>query len=233
MLKRKGSFGGYGGASKAFKAAYKPMTKTEVLRIAKRAVAKSQEVKQILSSATSAGGSTATLVLMNPIAQGIDDGQHIGDSVSIKEIAMTMLITQSLAAVSGDTYRVLVVYDKQANGAAPTAANILDNQIGGLDAIAPYNSDYIPPKGGMGTRRFTILYDKLISFDHFQIAAGGQVQKNLKFHWGKGNLKTNYIGTGATVASIGSGSVYLLQVAVNNTNLTSASAQWEVNYTDA
>lgn len=212
-----------------------PLTKATITRIAKQQIAKSQEVKQISSSSISGPGSTGALVLMPLIAQGLDDGQRIGDSVRIKKIELRQFLSQSTAATAGDLFRTLIVYDKQANGAAPTFAQVItDNTAGGYLAIGTPNNVYISP-GGMGTSRFKILYDKLNVFDQ-QVALAGttsQISRENHIVLNKLNLPINYSGTGSTVASIASGSVYILTVGVNNTNVTSSVASWAIDYTDA
>ena len=66
-------------------------------------------------------------ILINGIVQGAGNNQRIGNKVSLKALRMKGQIINLATAVQ--TYaRLLVVYDKQPNGALPTYATVMQTR---------------------------------------------------------------------------------------------------------
>lgn len=79
---------------------------------------------------------------INDVAQGVTESQRIGRKMVIRSIhlrAQLLLQTGSIAASTADSIRILLVLDKQANGAAATVADLLENIQGtgnpGMDSF--------------------------------------------------------------------------------------------------
>ena len=230
MLKRTSSVGSVYSASKRSKP--NVASTSTMRRIANAAVLRSQEIKSSNAANSTGGGSGGAVTLFSVIAQGVNDGERIGDTITVKEIKYRSLVSSSVAATQGDIFRTLLVYDMQSNGASPTIDKIL-NLNGSVYVTADYNTTYIPAKGGSGRPRFKILYDKVFTMDHYTATTGNNDMRYNLVHLKNLNLKINYLGTGATVASIASGAIYEVVVAYNNTNLTASVGNMSINYIDA
>lgn len=146
------------------------------------------------------------VLLLNGVAQGDDYTNRIGRKITMKSILMRFSVfsqaTDNLQ--TGDILRVMIVYDNQSNGVAPTVANIL--QTASWDS--PQNLD--------NRDRFLVLADKVFNRPAAIYAAGvitaGQAGAASRKIYRKISLQTQFNGTGATVGSIAGGSVYMLTI---------------------
>jgi len=126
----------------------------------------------------------AAPILLNDIPGGSDPSQRVGRRVLMKSIMFRWSV--NTAGTTG-SYRVLVVYDKQTNGALPATTSIVDN-IQHYAAMNLSNSD-----------RYVTLFDELISIQDV----------NFKTLYRKVNLEAIFSATAAGIGSIASGGVYL------------------------
>jgi len=144
---------------------------------------------------TNIGGSGfSALNLLNGVAVGTDATTRIGRKISIKSLLVRWKANLQATSVGGSPIRIICVYDKQTNGAAPTAANILL-----ADAfLAPNNLD--------NRDRFVTLFD--IITDPLSVAGDVEIGASM---FKRLNLETMFNSTGdATVASITTGSIYMM-----------------------
>jgi len=114
---------------------------------------------------------------------------------------------------AGDFVRILVIYDCQTNSTAPVVSDVL--------ATAAYNS----PMNLANRDRFKILMDKNVTmganvYTGSTLTAGDPQPKIVKV-FKRMNLETVFGDVDATVASMKTGSVYLLLI--NKTNTGSSS----------
>lgn len=115
---------------------------------------------------------------------------------------------------SASMTRIMIVYDKQSNGAAPAVTSI-------LASASPY-AQYLQE---LRHDRFTILYDKMFYTDTQFRTKIWKFQKKI-------NLPTQYYSTGnaGLVSDIQRGSIHLISVTTNsNARLTLST---RVFYTD-
>ena len=154
-------------------------------------------------------------ILRNGIVQGAGNNQRIGNKVSLKALRMKGQIINLATAVQ--TYgRLLVIYDKQPNGALPTYAAVMQTRD---SAGAATNTAFSDPNFD-NKERFTILRDTSIVFPSVTVAAG--VLTNVGFDQGTKNdinifnvdmyiklkgLHTAYTGATAGIADISTGSL--------------------------
>jgi len=141
-------------------------------------------------------GSTAftAAVLLNGCTNGSDASTRIGRKITMKSILVRYNAALHASSTGGGNFRVLVVYDKQANAAFPTIASILEQTSG----TSPMNMD--------NRDRFSVLIDKQIAIDQFG-GNGSRVVKLFK----RSALPTIFnSGTTGTVADMTTGSVYLV-----------------------
>lgn len=103
---------------------------------------------------------TTGMSCINMLQQGATFYQRIGCKVSIKSIALEGVV--ALAYSSASTYpsclRMLLIYDKQSNGAYPTVGDILQNNDSGVTTF----------DSGLNIQnrsRFSIIRDQRIQLD--------------------------------------------------------------------
>lgn len=142
---------------------------------------------------------TATLTLLNGISQGDGEGAREGKEITLQGV----YIRGSLAgADTTNVSRVMIVIDKQCNGAAFGATDLLE---AGGDPHALFNKQEV--------KRFIVLYDRTF-------ATSGTGPNNTVFKkyidltrkGKKGGYKTIYNQNVSTVAGISTGSLYLFTV---------------------
>lgn len=144
---------------------------------------------------------TATLTLINGgMNQSNADEGRQGNSILLKWLKSTMrVVLNSISPGEAFTVRILVVYDKQTNYAAPADTDILED---------PSNPD---SQRTWETRdRFITLYDKKL-----KVSFGGHHTKFLKL-FKRLDLPV-YYGTATTgmVNNISQGSIYLMTLSDN------------------
>lgn len=147
---------------------------------------------------------TAQLELLNGLTQGTDSITRIGRKICMKSIQGRWTFTlQNTAAgvfpagLVGGQVRLLIVYDKQANGAAPAATDILQ----GTGIIqAPLNLN--------NRERFIVLVDKFITLDPNDMQSG-MIRFYKKLPRDARDVIFN-AGNAGTIGDIQTGSVYAL-----------------------
>lgn len=178
------------------------------------------EIKYVDNAATDdnfqlVGGSP--FILLNGIVQGAGNNQRIGNKVSLKALRIKGQIINLATAVQ--TYaRVLIVYDKQPNGALPTYASVMQTRD---SAGAATNTAFSDPNFD-NKERFTILRDTTIVLPSVTNTAG--VLTNVGFDQQAKNdinvfnidmyiklkgLHTAYTGATAGIADISTGSLMI------------------------
>lgn len=111
---------------------------------------------------------------------GTGESQRIGRKITITGITLRLNIefqaqstsnSLNAAQTAHETLRLILYIDKQCNGAAATASEILYDvsQEGGPPVIPEYNEF----RNLAHVRRFVILYDKLITFNSNAIGGAG------------------------------------------------------------
>lgn len=134
---------------------------------------------------------TGTLTLLNAMTQGTTQNTRIGNRVYMRSVHLR--INQSFTGPTSPSspLRLLVVYDKESNGAAPTATDILT----GDTISSPLNLN----RPG----RFLVLMDEYIPVQNGNAAAyfcNRYVKLGLPVLFNAGNA--------GTIADISSGAIY-------------------------
>ena len=150
-----------------------------------------------VNSAIAVGGAAASTfgagVLLNGLANGNDASSRIGRKVTIKSLYLRWSQLFIAGAGGAGSIRVLIVYDKQANAAAPSITDIL------------LANDFHSPNNLSNRDRFVTICDVLtdpISTSGDQSGCGA-FKKSL-------NLETMFnTGSAGTVADITTGSIYM------------------------
>lgn len=135
-----------------------------------------------------------TPLLLNGLAQGTTASTRVGRKIVMKSILIRYSQEVRTTTVGAAGYRILVVYDKQANATAPAVTDILENDT--------FNS----PNNLSNRDRFVTI------FDHMAVpigANGPQAHADVLFK--RLNLETLFNGGSAgTIGDITSGSVYMM-----------------------
>lgn len=181
---------------------------------------KTIDVVAAIQSFTTAG----TLTLLNGVAVGDDYNTRDGRKIKMKSINFKIFGYAGAAVANGDHVRCMIVYDTQANGAAPTVAGILQT----TSALAPLNLD--------NRARFKVLYDKWQRVEAFNyaagvISAGSFVPPHFRFYK-KLMLDVQYSGTTNAIGSISTGSVYLLTISDQTSSAINYTLNSRIRFTE-
>lgn len=210
VLKRK--YGGQYAASKRVKGS--SSTTRSVVPFSRYGVApRKVELKYDNGTASTTVSTAGAVVQMLDVANGTGASERIGKSIMLHDLTLNYNVLPN-AASSRLLWRVVVVYDRQTNGAAPTVTDVMHTAT----VEAMYNAD--------NQTRFKILYDQ--SGVIVTNATGIDIEyktiyRNIKISL-KG-LRTEYSGTGSTSASIVKGGIYMILLS----NTTTGYAITEAN----
>lgn len=183
---------------------------------------KTNDVTQAQTDVPAAGAFT----LLSGVAQGDDFNERVGRKIIIKSLLIRIAFSSvaDTSAPIGDTIRMLVFQDLQTNGAAPGLTDVLS----GIEPFDPMNLN--------NRERFRVLIDKMVSLPANAYAAGAlstgsPTPKSMKLYK-KLNTQQVFSGTGNTVASIATGSIYMLLLA-NNDNVSTSQFSTRIRFLDA
>ena len=158
--------------------------------------------------------------LLNAMAQGAGSSSRIGRKVLNKSFLMRYSLQQP-ASLPSLQARILVVFDKQPNGAIPAITDILN----GSTAEAVNNLDKAD--------RFVTLVDYVTPEPGSNGAGEAAVQTFLyPAIYRKMNLETMYSGTAGTFAEIVTGAIWLFVHATEATGTAQMYLSTRVRYTD-
>jgi len=134
------------------------------------------------------------------MATGADFNTRVGNRIVMKSVNLRMLFTNEAAMVSRQPIRLMLVYDRQANGAAPVITDILDS--------AAMSSQ----KNVANRDRFLVLRDMVFDMNSFgaATAAASNVQMVKTVFVPLKGLMTTYNAGAAGVGSITTGALYLV-----------------------
>lgn len=152
----------------------------------------------VLWNPTTYAGVAGQLTLLNGMVYGGTAGQHIGRSVTLRSIAFNTAL--GFTSTGGaPILRVLIVYDRQPNGAAPAVTDIL------------YANDPSAPMNLNNSKRFKVLHDWRP--DEINPTAGAGISGPAVQHsfYRKLQLPMEFnTGSTGTIADITTGSIYAL-----------------------
>lgn len=156
------------------------------------------EFKSVDTDLAGAGNTTPTAIyLLNGLVPGTGSAQRIGRQVSLRSLELRF----SFSGGAADSFwRYIVLFDKQANAAAPAITDL-------LVANALYS-----PKNLTYARRFIILLDEIGSVET-QANQGSMITFE---KYKRLNYVTEFnAGTAGTIADIATGSLYLFVLGSN------------------
>lgn len=144
------------------------------------------------------------------IKQSTTKNTRIGNRLSIYRIRVKGQILLP-TEVEGDTVRMMLVLDKQANGATPNVNTVLEgNGAGGAATLTDFlNMD--------NADRFQVLKDKQISINPL-IGVSSTSSSPMYLHWKmshKCNLRIDYSSTAGAVTEYKSNNLFLIFISQN------------------
>jgi len=142
---------------------------------------------------TAAWSTPAAANTINLIAQGAGDGQRVGRKIMMKSFQMRWTWGLAATTTGGSPLRVLVIFDRQSNGALPATLDVLEQD----DINSPMELGH--------NERFVVIssfYTEPISVqNNFSVA--GEVYKKI-------NLEATYNGAAGTIAQVITGAVFIM-----------------------
>lgn len=161
---------------------------------------------------------TGTFLLCNGLDRGDAVNMRIGRQATMKSLWIRLTVQLPATTTLGGAWRVMFVRDKQANGVAPTAVQILTTDV----CNGQYNLEY--------RKRFQVL------FDRYGLISSGVGPANV-FHISKYiplKFQTEYTAAAdTTIAGIITNSIYLVTwVDGVATTAPAASGTVRLRYTD-
>ncbi len=169
------------------------------------------EVKQVDVTATATPGTTQSLVLLNALSQGTTRVTRIGNSVRFVALACNFKMNMNSSATH-TTIRLLILYDKQSNGAAP--ANIYQSS----SIISPFNPDNM--------YRYEILSQSSTS-----LSISGMQERVVSFSIPLYHI-TRYQSNNGDITDITTGSLYFGLVSDDNTNTPTVEYYFRASFVD-
>ena len=191
------------------------------------------------ATVTQAINTTGTLTAVNLIEAGSGFNNRVGRRVEMKSLHLTGLIQPTgTGQIATDIGRIMVIYDRQPNGALPAISNILrqydQSSTSYTTALSGINPDQ--------RERYLVLMDErvvlpAVNTSGFTGAVDG-VNKtfNINRYIKMANLKTHYSADSApaVIGDIATGAVYILtlgSIASPNEGWK-FTASWRLRYTD-
>lgn len=161
--------------------------------------------------------STPDFNLLNSLVVGTEIWHRIGRKIYMKSVHIRGFILNNATIAATCCGRLMLVYDSQPDGAAPTIANILFDQAPSGAASTVHSGINLAFR-----QRFTILKEKFITLPSVTNTAGqltnlayaNTSHEDFNVNWFvklKG-LETIFAGSAGNVADIQSGALWLLAV---------------------
>lgn len=161
---------------------------------------------------------------LNVVAQGVGESQRIGRKITIRQIQGRMLVqcaASNAATAANDTLRVLLVQDRQANGATFAVTDVLQT------------ASFQAWRNLQNSNRFKVLLDKTITVNSYGgvVAATFESGRSTNFFI-KCNIPIEYDSTAATgaIATQRSNSLALVYLAEQSNVILTYNVR--IRYTD-
>lgn len=148
-----------------------------------------------MGATTFASDTTGTVQLLNGVAQGTDYGNRVGRRITMTSVFIRGTLKSNSTNPTAAQARILLVLDRETNGVVPAIGDVLSTvtTTGNVDLD--------------NTERFTILMDQTLAVKPYFAT---QIEYIPFKFYKKIRLPAKYIGTGATVASVGENGLFLM-----------------------
>lgn len=153
------------------------------------------ELKNVDTTVAQVADTTGAVTLINGIARGDDINERVGRQVILKYIQANIVNYVTPTTGIDQSHRMLIVLDRQANGAAPAITDVLVS----ASTVAMPNLD--------NRKRFRILFDSIKNMNASGEPGSMIVQRVFK----RVNIPVQFnSGDAGTVADIQTGALYLI-----------------------
>jgi len=163
-----------------------------------------RKVKEVSTNAISYYADDASILTDSRLINGIEEGTSLDKRIGRKVKNTSLSIRCELESptdFSPSRIRLCVVYDKQANGAQPTLAELFQGQAGTI-CSSYYNIN--------NRQRFVFLYDKVIDMNPTCDAT--TMLKTVNIPVKIKGYDTTYNNTGSAITDIATGSIHFFGV---------------------
>jgi hypothetical protein len=165
-----------------------------------------------------ADNTTGFIQCLNLISQGTDLTNRVGDSIRMQHMEFKFSPTVSITAFA-TSVRVLIIRDLENNGANPAMTDI-------FTGISTTQSPYLPLNFINTRTRFSILYDEILC-----VSYGGDATAACAYH-STHNGHIRFRGSSAAAGSLAQGSLFMVVLSNETTNVPSFKYQFRLEYTD-
>lgn len=182
-----------------------------------------------IATANYVADTTGTVTLLNGISQGSDNTNRIGRVMVMKSVHVRGIVSPVDSSTGNTLARLILVWDSDTDGVAPTVTDILQT----ANSTSPMNLN--------NRGRFTVLANEeffiggistTATMSYAQSPSGAVFDRFVKLP-GKG-CRTINSGTGATVASIQQGAIWMVTIGDRGANDGGTfSVYSRVRFTDA
>jgi len=175
------------------------------------------ETKFFETTVSTTVDSSGALTCCNLIAQGTDYTNRVGDSIKLQKIEFNghYHISTNATTSVGTKLRLILLRDLQQDGTAPTVTEVLQT----ASEVATYNY--------LRRERFSILSDQLIALNQLAGNANGVFKLTIPH---EGHVK--FLGTSSAAGSMGYGSIYLLAISSEATQVPTIYVKTYLYFTD-
>lgn len=157
------------------------------------------------------------IIQLTNVAQGDSNATRSGNQIKVTHIQLKYFFTMNASATQ-TCCRILLVLDKQTNGAIYTAGELFKNVTVNDNVNSPYHEDH--------RRRFKVLYDRV----HDLSDNGNQIGRGRKFI--KLQLPLRYESTNGDITDLSEKSLSLVHMSTESTNTPLLNAFTRVLYVD-
>lgn len=131
---------------------YKKTLTKKVSQLSKKVGAK--EKKFLDTQLTNVAMTTALIVTdLTNVVQGTTDATRLGSKITVVGIELRYVVQSAVS----NSLRMMIVQNRQANGAAIVGAQLLQDTTVGDSIVSPYHKDF--------RRKFYVKYDRVHVFD--------------------------------------------------------------------
>ncbi len=176
------------------------------------------DTSSIALSVPDGGG---TVVQLTNIAQGTTNITRVGNGLKIASI-YTKVMLHIAAAASSSQVRIMLVHDRQTNGALFATTDLLESVTNIRGLISPRNIDHI--------RRFTVLFDKMYILNQ-NIASAISTTRYTKVYK-KVDIHARYDGNAGDITDLSQSSLGLLLISNEATNVPTADVDVRIRFLD-
>ncbi len=176
-----------------------------------------EEKELVTTSGSIAFDTNGVLVPISRVAQGTNYTERIGNSIKMQHIEVRGRIFKNATATSS-VMRVLLVRDLDGYGTVPNVTDIMESVGSSAAPLTQYDF--------LNRKRFSFLFDELLTLNNTgDSSAVFEIQLPHEGH-------ILYLGSTATAASDGKGSLYMLFISDEVTNTPTYTFSSRIVFTD-